>query len=371
MKKFLCGQGQEKLQAKIAATILACVLTISSVPHLLFAQTAPASPVSAFPKALLYVTSSKRAIASLKAHVTSGDIVAPQTYASTPAGKLLGKPNAQILQASRDAGADIMPLISNQNFSQPGINTFLHSGSAQDKLIASLIAEANDKKYIGYQYDFEHIPSYDRDLYSAFVAKSAPLFHNAGLKLSVAIAPIHSENPSDLPLSSWNNWTGAFDYSSLGASADFVSVMAYDDALSVGPTASIPWVTQVANYTLAHIPAEKVSFGIPFYAWVRNTNTGKRVSIVGYPALASMLDKGTYINKGWSDDLGVPWVMYKVNGRVLTAWYEDSQSFQKKIDLIQNNHMAGYSVWALGLEDPKVWDVVTAMRDAASQVAVR
>ena len=371
MKKFLCGQGQEKLQAKIAAAILACVLTISSVPHLLFAQTTPTLPVSAFPKALLYVTSSKRAIASLKAHVTSGDIVAPQTYASTPAGKLLGKPNAQILQASRDAGADIMPLISNQNFSQPGINTFLHSGSAQDKLIASLIAEANDKKYIGYQYDFEHIPSYDRDLYSAFVAKSAPLFHNAGLKLSVAIAPIHSENPSDLPLSSWNNWTGAFDYSSLGASADFVSVMAYDDALSVGPTASIPWVTQVANYTLAHIPAEKVSFGIPFYAWVRNTNTGKRVSIVGYPALASMLDKGTYINKGWSDDLGVPWVMYKVNGRVLTAWYEDSQSFQKKIDLIQNNHMAGYSVWALGLEDPKVWDVVTAMRDAASQVAVR
>ena len=63
--------------------------------------------------------------------------------------------------------------------------------------------------------------------------------------------------------------------------------------------------------------------------------------------------------------------MYKRNGRVLTAWYEDSESFSKKMDLIQNDHMAGYSVWALGLEDPKVWDVVTAMRDAASQVAVR
>ena len=283
----------------------------------------------------------------------------------------MGKPNAQILQIARDANADIMPLISNQNFSQPGINTFLHSPAAQDKLITALIAEAATQKYMGYQYDFEHIPSYDRDLYSAFVAKSAPLFHNAGLQLSVAIAPIHSENPNDLPASSWQNWTGAFDYSSIGASADFVSVMAYDDALSVGPTASIPWVTQVANYTLAHIPANKVSFGIPFYAWVRNTNTGKRVSIVGYPALASILDKGTYLNKGWSDTLGVPWVMYKRNGRVLTAWYEDSESFSKKMDLIQNDHMAGYSVWALGLEDPKVWDVVTAMRDAASQVAVR
>ena len=375
MKKLFNNKVEGALQAKIAAAIFACVLMVSSIPHTINAQTAdqitPSMTVTTFPRALLYVTGSKRAIESLKEHVTSTDIVAPQTYSSTPSGKLLGKPNAQILQIARDANADIMPLVSNQNFSQPGINTFLHAPAAQDKLIASLIAEAQDKKYIGYQYDFEHIPSYDRDLYSAFVAKSAPLFHNAGLKLSVAIAPIHSENPNDLPATSWQNWTGAFDYSSIGASADFVSVMAYDDALSVGPTASIPWITQVANYTLAHIPANKVSFGIPFYAWVRNTNTGKRVSIVGYPALASMLDNGTYISKGWSDALGVPWVTYKIKGRVLTAWYEDSDSFSKKMDLIQSDHMAGYSVWALGLEDPKVWDIVTAMRDAASQVAER
>ena len=365
-------------QAKIAFAIFACLavfLSVSSVAHAQTSTTTSPIVTQTSPRALLYVTGAKKAIQSLRDHVTALDIVAPQTYAVTPKGKLLGKPRQEVLDIARGVGASVMPLVSNQSFNQMGVNTFLNDTSAQDKLLDSLVAEAKDKQYIGYQYDFEHIPSFDRDLYSTFVAKSAQLLHSAGLQLSVAIAPIHSDNIADFAAGSWQNWTGAFDYTAIGASADFVSVMAYDDGNSVGPTASLPWATQVANYTLAHIPANKVSFGVPFYAWVRNTK-GTRVKIVGYPALAKIIDSGKYISKGWSDELGVSWVTYKahggrLNGKILTAWYEDAQSFQKKMDLIKNNNMAGYSVWALGLEDPKVWDEVVAMRTANTQVAVR
>ena len=359
-------------QAKIVATIFACLSLYFSVPVVLNAQTVISQAKQTYPRALLYVTNSKKAIISLAAHVSSNDIISPQTYASTPSGRLLGHPKQEILDIAKSAGADVMPLISNQNFSQTGVDTFLKDDNAQDKLLNSLIIEAQDKKYIGYQYDFEHIYSFDRDLYSKFVAKSALVFHNANLQLSVAIAPIHSENPKDFGPGSWQDWTGAFDYTSIGASADFVSVMAYDDSRSVGPTASIPWVKQVADYTLLHIPANKVSFGIPFYAWIRNDKTGERVAIAGYPALAKILNDGKYISRGYSEELGVPWVKYRTSrGKILTAWYEDAQSFQEKISLIQNSNMVGYSAWALGLEDPKVWDSVVSMREANNQVAVR
>lgn len=301
-----------------------------------------------------------------------GDIVAPQTYTVGSSGKLYGKPKQAILDSASRVDAQIMPLVSNMNFSQTVIDNFLRNTKAQDTLIASLISEAQTNHYIGYQYDFEHIPSYDRDLYSAFVAKSYPALHGASLKLSIALAPLHSDNPSDYGVGSWQNWTGAFDYSALGQDSDFVSIMAYDDSKSLGPTASIPWITQVANYTLAHIPASKVSFGIPTYAWIDNKN-GKRVKVVGYPAIASVLNSGKYIDKGWSNDLGVSWVKYRSrkNGQILTAWYEDAQSFSQKINLIKNNNMSGYSVWALGLEDPNMWNVVATINSNNGQIALR
>ncbi len=383
MRNIFVKSFYKERHAKIAIATFASISIFLLPPSITNAQTRTDTSststlvftsisTSTSPSALLYVTGARKAIESLRAHVTSQDIVAPQTYIVNSSGKLSGRPKQEILNIAQSVNAQIMPLVSNQNFSQSGVNTFLNDPAAQDKLLASLVLEAVDKKYIGYQYDFEHIPSYDRDLYTQFIQKSAPFLHNAGLKLSVAIAPIHSDNPSDFALGSWQNWTGAFDYSAIGAVVDFVSVMAYDDGNSVGPTASLPWATQVANYTLAHIPANKVSFGLPFYAWVRSTKTGNRVKIVGYPALAKIIDSGKYIEKGWSDELGVPFLKYRTtNGRNLTAWYEDAQSFQKKIELIKNNKMMGYSAWALGLEDPKVWDTVIAMRELNNQVAVR
>lgn len=321
------------------------------------------------PRSLLYVTNAKSALVSLRAHVGSMDIVAPQTYASTPAGKLLGTPNQEILKLARDSGAQVMPLVVNQDFSQNGMHSFLVSDAAQTRLIVALIKEAKDNGYIGYQYDFEHMFVTDKDLYSTFVAKSAPFFHLAGLQLSVAVAPRHSDIAAEYGAGSWNNWTGAFDYRSIGYYADFISVMAYDDSKSVGPAASLPWVEDVLAYTLERVPAEKVSLGVPFYAWVKNTKSGALDHIVGYPAVAQLIESGSYKQKGWSTTLGVPYVIYTKQGKTLAAWYEDQKSFEQKLSLVTENNLHGFSAWALGLEDPKIWDTLVVMRAPKSGLA--
>ncbi len=340
------------------------VLALFSPRFVAHAQTAAPAP-----HALLYVTGTKSAITSLRLHVSAMDIVAPQTYAATPAGRLLGVPNQTILDIAATAGAHVMPLVVNQYFSQSGVHTFLQDETAQNKLIVSLIAEAQKRGYIGFQYDFEHMQASDRDLYSAFVARSAPFFHNAHLQLSVSLAPRHSDAIADYGDGSYENWTGAFDYVALGRSADFVSVMAYDDSRSVGPAAALPWVKQVLDYTLARIPAQKVSLGVAFYTWVDRVNTGKLDHIVTYPSVAKLLASGEYESKGWSDDLGVSYVTYLKNNKRFIAWYEDQKSFQQKLALVTDNNLYGFSAWALGQEDDHVWPDIVAMHARADGFA--
>ncbi len=334
------------------------------------AQTTPQAP-GTIPHALLYVTNSPSALKSLRTHIDSMDIIAPQIYAAKKDGTLLGEPSEQVLTIARNAGAQVMPLIVNQNFSQSGMHDLLSDSNAQNTLIFSLIAEAKTKGYMGFQYDFEHMQAADRDLYSAFVQKSAPLFHSAGLQFSVALAPRHSDDPLEYGDGSWDNWTGAFDYQAIGTSADFVSVMAYDDSKSVGPVASMPWVQSVLDYTLARVPAEKVSLGVPMYAWAWRVKTGKIDHILGYPRVAELLKTKKYIKKGWSDELGVSYVTYIKKNKKFTTWYEDQKSFARKLSLVTDNKLYGFSAWALGLEDPKVWDVMLAMRAPRDGLATR
>ncbi len=361
--KFIYSRYTRTLQSsfvsRIAFVIFFSALILSAQP--VFAQTTAQVP-GVSPHALLYVTNSKAAIASLRTHINSMDIIAPQIYAAKEDGTLLGEPSTEVLKIAHNAGAQVMPLIINQNFSQSGMHNFLMNTIAQDNLIAALIAEAKDKGYLGFQYDFEHMQASDKDLYSVFVAKSVPQFHAAGLQLSVAMAPRHSDNPADYGDGSWDNWTGTFDYHAIGAVADFVSVMAYDDSRSVGPVASIPFVQTVLGYTLARIPAEKVSLGVPTYAWIWRDKTSTIDHVRGYPAVAEVLKSKSYIKKGWSDELGVSFVTYFRGNKKFTAWYEDQKSFQRKIALVTENKLYGFSAWALGLEDPKVWDVMLTLR---------
>lgn len=299
------------------------------------------------------------------------DIVAPQTYAATRDGRLLGKPSEEMLKLARDAGARVMPLVVNQDFSQEGMSAFLRDPRAQSVLIAALISEARLHGYIGYQYDFEHMRAEDRDLYSKFVADSVPYFHGAGLQLSVAMAPKHSDDITKYGEGSWQNWTGAFDYAAIGAAADFVSVMAYDDSRSSGPVAALPWVEEVIEYTLARVPANKVSLGVPFYAWIWNSSSGKRVDIRGYPAIADLLKSKQVVRRAWSDEFGVPSVTYKKGGKTYVAWYENQQSFEEKLALVSEYKLFGFSAWALGLEDPNVWNTVVALRAPQYGLAMR
>ena len=125
-------------------------------------------------------------IVSLQKNSDKIDILAPQFYGISPSLKLVGGLDANLKNIIAQKKIKVMPLVSNADFKQDVIHNLLISGTAQDAVIKLLVDVAKKNKYIGWQFDFENISYLDKDLYSAFVEKTAKSLHNNGLILSVA-----------------------------------------------------------------------------------------------------------------------------------------------------------------------------------------
>jgi spore germination protein len=129
--------------------------------------------------------------------------------------------------------------------------------------------------------------------------------------------------------------------------------MTYDDPFSKGPIARYSWIRGILDYTVKHVPPKKISLGLPLYYWVWNSS-GTRLGAGGYKGLKSVLDKyrTTYF---YDEKYQAPRITYKKNKKTYTLWYENGKSLNKKIDLIKEYGLGGFSAWSLGSEVPSVY----------------
>lgn len=68
--------------------------------------------------------------------------------------------------------------------------------------------------------------------------------------------------------------------------------------------------------------------------------------------------KNMTTGSGTSKEYGnITWLSYNKYGKSYTIWYEDRDSFKAKLEQVKKAGVLGYSVWVLGDEDPRVWDV--------------
>jgi len=294
---------------------------------------------------------------SLFAHYKHIDILAPQIYAINSDGELENElVNDEALVFARAQKLKVMPLVTNKKFSQAAL-AILDSPEMQDKVLVALIDEAKKNGYIGYQLDFEQMNLSYKDKYSAFVSKLHQGLSKEGFTLSVAVVAKISDNPNDYKNTLWQDLIGAYDYDALAKSADFVSVMSYDDPDSKGPIARKLWLEKVIGYSVERIPKEKISLGIGLYYWVWSNTTEKLVGIGGYEGMKNVMKKydPTYI---WSTIQHAPYLTYVKAKKRYTMWYENGRSVAEKISLIKKYDLHGFSAWALGLEVPSVFNAI-------------
>ena len=134
--------------------------------------------------------------------------------------------------------------------------------------------------------------------------------------------------------------------------------MTYDDPNSVGPVASLPFINGVLEYVKDKIPPEKLSLGIPLYNWGWRDDPFEKVSSSGtYKGLTYLLSN-FLCNLGFNESLGASWLTYSYNNKQYSVWFQDGQTFQSRLDVVEQNNLRGFSAWVLGIEDPGIWNKI-------------
>ena len=133
--------------------------------------------------------------------------------------------------------------------------------------------------------------------------------------------------------------------------------MSYDDPESEGPVVEYSWLKRVLDYSLKLIPHEKLSLGIPLYYWHWNDTTGARIGAGGRQGIYNAFKKYK-VSTFYSADMEAAYLTYRHKAKNYTIWYENAQSVAKKIELIKQYNLHGFSAWALGLELPSIFNVI-------------
>lgn len=326
---------------------------------------------------LMYIVNTPDSIASFRAHAAEVSIAAPQCFTMDAGGFVGGQVPPEVAAIAAEYHVALMPLVTNRGFSQPLIHTVLDTPASRARAIRYLIYYARRDGYLGFQFDYEHIHYTYRRRFTAFFREAALAFHRAHLQLSIALVGRLSD-VHDLASApgGYADWGGAYDYRAIGRAADFVSVMAYPEHAGFsgpGPLAGYDWVQKVLAYTLARIPARKVSLGVPIYGirWTpvaghaqsaafAQDNVGDAhlrwsVHSVAYADLVSALAADP---PQWDAVTRTHYLTQPAAGGGAQVWYEDAASLQAKLALMRRDRLPGISAWRLGMEDPAIWTLL-------------
>lgn len=148
-------------------------------------------------------------------------------------------------------------------FDPERVHRILTQQEAKAKHLVDLLALVEPVYVDGLELDYEYLKAEDKVAFSLFVADLAAEIKARGKILSVTVHPKVDEKGS------WQG-TESQDWNDLAQTADEVVVMVYDYHWSTskpGPIAPIGWFSDVVDYAVEKIPANKLVIGLPAYAY--------------------------------------------------------------------------------------------------------
>ena len=330
---------------------------------------------------LMYLVNRPESIASFREHAGQISIIAPQTFTMDAQGFVGGEVPPEVLAIAQEKRVAVMPLVTNRGFNQPLMHTVLDSAEGRERAIRYLEYYALRDGYLGFQFDYENIHYGYRDKFTVFFREAAREFHRHGLLLSAAVVgKINDERDNQSP-GGYDNWSGVYDYASLGKVADFLSIMAYAEHgrfSDPGPIASYGWVQKIAQFTVSELPAKKISLGVPFYGTRWDAAAAKAEGEQNPAALQGNAPATRWTARSmryadtaqllaaqaasWDEEARSPHLSLDDNGKRSEVWFENAHSLRTKLALSQEMGFPGISAWVLGQEDPAFWETVAAWR---------
>lgn len=257
------------------------------------------------------------------------------------------------------AGVKYLMVIANTlpsgQFSVETAHSILSRPEIRRKLIQLIVQELKQRGWAGVDLDIERIPPDDRALYNNFVREVVQALKPLGYIVSIAVPPKPYDNPR-------NEWVGAFDYRSLGASVDRVMLMTYDWGFPQGrpqAVAPVDKIRGVLDYAFSLMDSRKVLLGMPLYGYdwpLPHSPDRPGKFIVNQTALEQALVQGVPVQ---IDTTAVaPYYFYKTHNANRIVWFNDGLSVLAKFRLVYEYNMRGVFYWALGFNFPQNWPLL-------------
>lgn len=320
-------------------------------------------------RTIFYYTQTEDSWESLLANYGKMSVIAPHVLVADREGSVTGGVELRVRALAQENGIDVMPVLVNQDFNTEVTHDILSDESRRRRLVSEAVLRCQANQCAGLQLDFEGVAPEDFGGYLALIRELAAALHQHKLYFSVAVAsPLFT---GSRPLTYYKTTFGGYvvtpslmDLKEIGRVADFLTLMAYDHygrGAPPGPVAGLPWVEQSIRYLLQHVPASKISLGIPFY--------GRRwcwqdVTEMSFGAAQALLQETKAVPKRhpWQR---TPTFEFEQNGCRNIVFYEDRESLEEKLRLVRKYRLPGISAWRLGQEDPRFWNDVPFVRRPA------
>ncbi|MCA0972390.1 glycoside hydrolase family 18 protein [Halobacillus litoralis] len=283
--------------------------------------------------------------------------LAPFSYEIKPDGSLKAPPLDNFKQIATNNDASLMMVVTNLangEFSAELGRTILTDQNVQNTLLDNIIATAKEVGFSDVHFDMEFLPPELKENYNQFLRKAKQRLSQEGLLMSTALAPKTSAEQEGA-------WYEAHDYKAHGEIVDFVVLMTYEWGYSGGPpraVSPIGPVTEVVDYALSVMPANKILLGQNLYGydWTLPYEPGGKYAKAVSPQRAIQIARENNVSISYDTEEQAPYFTYTdPNGSEHEVWFEDARSIQRKFDLIKDRGLLGISYWKLGLSFPQNW----------------
>ena len=158
------------------------------------------------------------------------------------------------------------------------------------------------------------------------------------------------------------DFTSHYDRREQGLVVDYIVIMGYDEhyvGSDAGSVASLPWVEQGVQDTLAEVPAKRTILAIPFYTRLWKTTGGALTSeAIGMDEAQNDLTENG-VEAVWDGSVSQNYATFEKDNSTYQIWLEDAQSIAEKVKLIPKYNLAGVAQWKLGFENSSIWQTIS------------
>ncbi|PSR23834.1 MAG: glycoside hydrolase [Sulfobacillus acidophilus] len=286
---------------------------------------------------------------SFNAHYRQLTQVSPLWFSVTPAGTVLNTGfDARFVADAEQHHVPVVPLFVNTR----GSSQVLLSRAMRRRAAANITQVVQADHLSGASIDFELLSPSSRADLSRFVHDLSSDLHPQHKVVAVSVFPLLGV-PTSI--------NGAYDYRSLARNADYLVIMAYDHHYSgglPGPVAPYSWVKNNVVAALKEAPPDRLvlSIGMYGYDWINNGQPGVAPTVADVSAKALAKSYGVPIRYVAAQSQNE--FVYTQNGVSHVVWFMGDRSAAARVKLARQYHLAGISLWRLGMEEPGFWHVV-------------